>query len=121
MTLRAVYPTWQELNRAAAVEFQQADMRNSRTVSADNGDAAKTLIAGRHETTQRWATNLTAARAVTLDATAWNGARFRIVRTGGGAFNLDVGTGPLKSLAANTWCDVEFDGTAWFLSAYGAL
>jgi hypothetical protein len=66
---------------------------------------------------------LTANRAVAL-ATAGAVAGqtvFHIVRTGGGAFTLDIGTGPLKSLATNTWCDVRYDGTAYYLAAYGTL
>lgn len=63
---------------------------------------------------------LTADRAVTLPtANVPNGARFRIARTGTGAFGLSVGG--LKSLATNTWCEVEHNGTAWVLTAYGSL
>ena len=121
MTIRSTYPTYQEAVRAIASHVSENDKRNDRRVSADNGDAAATLYPGRFATTQRWDTTLTADRAVTLSTEAWNGARFRIVRTGSGAFNLNVGTGPLKALAANTWADVEFNGTAWALTAYGAL
>lgn len=41
--------------------------------------------------------------------------------TGLGAFTLDVGG--LKTIANSTaaFVDVEFDGTAWFLTGYGAL
>lgn len=93
-------------------------------VGADVGNAAKTLVTGRDEQTQVWDTALTAARAVTLSATgAVKGARFKIVRTANatGAFNLNVGTGPLKALAVGEWCIVEYNGTAWFLTSYGAL
>lgn len=65
---------------------------------------------------------LTADRAVTLatsDVPA--GAWLRITRTGTGAFNLNIGSGPLKALALNTWCEVVFNGSAWVLTAYGAL
>jgi hypothetical protein len=41
--------------------------------------------------------------------------------TATGAFNLNVGTGPLKALAVGQWCEVEYDGTAWFLSQFGSL
>lgn len=64
---------------------------------------------------------LTADRTLTLvttDAVAGK-TRFRIVRTGSGAFNLSVGG--LKNLATNTWCEVVFDGSAYVLTAYGAL
>jgi hypothetical protein len=93
-------------------------------VGADNGNAAKTLTVGMPEI-QRWNTALTADRAVTLSTTgAANGDWFRIVRGAGatGSFNLNVGTGPLKALAAaSTWCEVRFDGTAWVLTASGTL
>lgn len=93
-----------------------------RRVSADRGDAGATLTAGTDETTQRWATTLTADRTVTLSTTgAVNGDRFRIVRTGLGAFTLDVGG--LKTIASATaaWADVEFNGSAWVLTGYGTL
>ena len=86
------------------------------------GNAAATLTPGTSAPTQRWNSPLTADRAVTL-AAGDNGAKFRIVRTAAatGAFNLDVGTGPLKSLTPGTWCDVEFNGSSWFLTASGTL
>lgn len=68
---------------------------------------------------------LTAARAVALStAGAVEGMRWRVVRdaTATGAFALNVGTGPLKNLAAaGDWCDVAYDGAAWVLVATGAL
>ncbi len=91
-------------------------------VSADRGDTSQTLTAGTDAPTQRWATTLTADRAITLSTTgAVNGDRFRIVRTGLGAFTLDVGG--LKTIPSATaaWVDVEFDGTAWRLTGYGTL
>ena len=96
-----------------------------RGVSADNGDAAASLTVAAFVSTQVWNTPITADRAVTLSTTgAKSGDRFRIVRTAAatGAFNLNVGTGPLKAMAAaGSFCDVEYNGTAWILTAYGAL
>jgi hypothetical protein len=96
-----------------------------RQVSADNGDAAKTLIPKVDSELQRWNTALTAARAVTLNtAGATHGDHFRIVREAGatGAFNLNIGTGPLKALtAAGQFADVTFDGTVWRLTGNGSL
>ena len=93
--------------------------------SADNGNAAATLLVNSDEKTQIWNTALTADRAVTLSTTgALAGHRFRIIRTANatGAFNLNVGTGPLKAMGtAGSFADVEYDGSAWFLAAYGAL
>lgn len=63
-------------------------------------------------------------RSVTLSTTgAAAGMRKRVVRTAAstGAFNLNVGTGPLKALATGQWCEVVFDGTAWQLTAFGSL
>lgn len=96
----------------------------TNAVSADKGNAAATLTPGTSEHTNIWNTPISADRAVTLTTAAvQNGARFRIVRTAAatGAFNLNVGTGPLKALAVGQWCDVEFDGTAWVLTAFGSL
>jgi hypothetical protein len=53
------------------------------------------------------------------------GTAFKITRTASGAFNLNVldGTaGPtLKALAVNTWGEFAYNGTAYYLVAYGAL
>ena len=95
------------------------------SVSTDNGDAAVTLTAGKNALVQRWSTAITADRAVTLSTTgAYTGASFRVVResTCTGAFNLNVGTGPLKALGTSgTWCDVAFNGSTWQLTAAGSL
>jgi hypothetical protein len=62
---------------------------------------------------------------VTLNtAGATHGDHFRIVREAGatGAFNLNIGTGPLKALtAAGQFADVTFDGTVWRLTGNGSL
>lgn len=95
----------------------------SEAVKDDVGNSAATLVAGRDPQVQVWNTPLTADRAVTLDASHAIPSTFRIVRTAAatGAFNLNVGTGPLKALAAGQWCDVTFNGSAWVLSGYGSL
>jgi hypothetical protein len=87
-------------------------------------DAGITLTPFSSFTTNFWQSPLTADRAVTLSTTgAVSGVKFRIVRGAGatGAFNLNVGTGPLKALAAGQWCDVEYDGSVWRLAAAGSL
>lgn len=95
------------------------------SVSADKGNAGATLTVGSSEQTNVWNTAITADRAVTLSTTgAYNGAKFRIVRTANatGSFNLNVGTGPLKAMGtAGSFCEVEYDGSAWVLTAYGTL
>lgn len=88
------------------------------------GDVAVTLTPGTDSEYQRFITTLTADRAVTLSTTGvWPGAKFEIARPATGAFNVNVGTGPLKALAAGTWCEVVYDGgaAAWVLGKYGAL
>lgn len=107
----------------AAIIIDVLDPTDS--VSTDNGDAAATLTAGTSARTQIWNTAITADRAVTLSTTgAYNGAKFRIVRTASatGAFNLNVGTGPLKAMGtAGSFCEVEYNGSAWVLTTYGTL
>lgn len=90
-------------------------------VSANRGDTSPTLTMLDAEI-QRFATTLTANRTVTLPATGgYNGKSFRIVRTGLGAFTLDVGG--LKTIPSATaaWVDVAHDGSAWVLTGYGTL
>lgn len=66
---------------------------------------------------------LTADRTVTLTTTnaVAGKTKFRITRTGSGAFNLNVGSGPLVALAQNEWCEVTYDGSAYVLTAFGSL
>ncbi len=83
-------------------------------LSADRGDAAVALQVGRDVPIQRFATALTANRLVTLSTIdAFNGAWFRIVRSGLGPGELDVGG--LATIAGNMEACVEvmYDGTAW--------
>lgn len=65
---------------------------------------------------------LTADRAVTLPTSnVPNGARFHIARTGAGAFNLSITASTTKALTTNTWCTVEYNGSAWNVIAAGSL
>lgn len=65
---------------------------------------------------------LTADRTVTLDTVgAVAGYKIGFTRSGGGAFNLNVGTGPLKALATGQWCEVIYNGSAWLLKSFGSL
>ncbi len=95
-------------------------------MSVDKGDASATLTVGTSERTQRWATALTDERAATLSTTgAYNGARMRIERleTATGAFSLEVlvGTTRLIRLAPGQWCEAEYTGTTWIITAFGDL
>jgi hypothetical protein len=83
-------------------------------------DTGYTLTPGTSGEIQKNTATLTADRLVTLATkTAAEGDYFKITRSGSGAFNLSIGG--LKNLATNTWCEVRYDGSAWYLAAYGAL
>jgi hypothetical protein len=94
--------------------------RNGVTVLGDEAATLKNTIS---EQTQVFNSPLTAARAVTLStAGAVEGAKFMIVRTTAatGNYSLNVGTGPLRALnSPGQWCEVTYDGSAWFVSAAG--
>lgn len=66
---------------------------------------------------------LTAARPISLSTSgAVKGkTKYKVVRTGGGAFALNVGTGPLKALNTGEWAEFTFDGTAYYVSEFGTL
>jgi hypothetical protein len=100
-------------------------VHNADVISADKGDSSFTFNPGDIENVIYYNTALTAARSVTLNTGgAWKGLRVRVVRSASatGAFNLNVGSGPLKALAsASTWCDVMYNGSAWVLVANGSL
>jgi hypothetical protein len=92
--------------------------------SGDRGDADVTLTARATQPVQRFATALSANRTVTLSTTgAVGGDWFRVVRTGLGAFTLDVGG--LKTIPSATaaFVDVMYDETTagWRLTGYGTL
>lgn len=94
-----------------------------QSTSADRGDNSITIAVGTDAVTQRFATTLTANRTVTFSTSnAVNGDKFRITRTGGGAFNLGTtGTFNNKSLTQNQWADYEFSGSGWYLTGFGSL
>lgn len=68
---------------------------------------------------------LTADRKCTLNVLGiFAGCRFRISRTGGGAFNRNVWNSTanlIKPLATGQWGDFIYDGTNWMLAAFGPL
>lgn len=106
---------------SAANRIWHAGSFKGATVSADRGDASVTL-AITDAPIQRFAATLTANRTVTLPTTGnFNGAHFRVVRTGLGAFTLDVGG--LKTIPSATaaYVEVTHDGTAYRLTGYGTL
>lgn len=108
---------------SASITLDEWFRTHSVTADADNADV--TLTYCKSSSTLIYHTPITANRAVTLSTTgAASGATFRVVRDANctGAFNVNVGTGPLKSLtAAGQWCDVSYNGTSWILTASGSL
>lgn len=117
---------WQRLT-AAATDVLGTDWRavypplaGYQTIATDAGFTL-TPATSPYETLQTG--TLTADHAVTLStASAVAGVtKFRITRTGAGAFNLNVGTGPLKALATNPWAEFVYDGSAYRLAAAEAL
>jgi hypothetical protein len=105
--------TWQPLR----------DLGSQETI-ATNADFSRTPGTSAYHA--KHTGTLTADRAATLSKTAaLVGLSYKITRTGSGTFNLNVlngAAGPtLKALATNTWGEFAYDGTDYYLAAYGAL
>lgn len=86
------------------------------------GDVNATVAVATSAETLVFNTALSTNRTVTLSTTnAYNGAKCRITRltSASGVSTLDVGG--LKTLAAGQWCDVEYDGSSWVVTAFGSL
>lgn len=94
------------------------------------GNVNANLTFGTSKSTHRWNSPINADRTATLLRTgAVDGAKFRIDRTAAaiGSFNLTVrddnAGAPINlgTVAIGEWMDVEFDGTAWIVTARGSL
>jgi hypothetical protein len=104
--------------------FQPLRDLGSQETLATNADFTRTPGTSAYHT--KHTGTLTADRAATLSKTgALVGLSYKITRTGSGAFNLNVlngAAGPtLKALTTNTWGEFAYDGTDYYLAAYGAL
>jgi hypothetical protein len=98
-------------------KWRRASQSGTQTINS-NADLALTVLTNAEE--QRHVGTLTANRTITLASTnAYSGARFRVTRTGGGAFNLSLAG--LKTIVTNSWAEVIHDGGGWYLAAYGTL
>jgi hypothetical protein len=107
---------------AAVTGYVEITQPDSANISGDRGDVNFTLVTLVDNVHQRVTSALTANRVVTLSAlNAHRGAKFRVVRSGLGAFTLDVGGLKVIPAATAAFVDVEHDGTAWRLAAYGVL
>jgi len=121
-----LFPIWEIIRTGSTVIGVVQDVVPPLpiNVSATRGDNSVTLRAGVDEEIQRWSTTLTGNKTVTLSVVgAWEGAHFRIVRSGLGAFTLNVGG--LKTIASATaaFVDVHYSASAsgWVLTGYGTL
>lgn len=116
--VRRLMVVFDRLQRALA---QTNRGQGTAPLGANVGDSNATLTVGQPPI-QQWTSALTANRTVTLATTgALNGDRFRIVRTGLGAFTLTVGAVKTMPAATAAWAEVHYDGTAWRLTGYGTL
>ncbi len=102
--------------------LESAEKRGTTSV----GDSSVTLTVGSSTVEQRWANSLTAERTATLATTgAWQGARFHLQReeAAGGSYSLEVlvGSTRLIRLAPGEWAEVVFNGTTWYVAAFGRL
>ncbi len=100
-------------NTDLSISAQHADITNNSnvTIGPSSGFGPLITLSG----------TLTADRTMTLSTTgAIEGqTRFKINRTGGGAFNWSIGG--LKNLATGQWCEVAYNGSAYYLVAFGSL
>ena len=91
-------------------------------ISTDNtvdlvGDTDKTLTVGSSHSVQNWNTTLTANRTITLDTTdASDGDRWTIYRTGGGDFDLIIGS--VKTTGIKSTTITEYRNGSWILISY---
>lgn len=92
----------------------------------DNGDTSPTFTVGSSNTEQRFTSALTADRTATLATSgAWQGAKFRVVRTEAATGNFSlivaVGSTTLIRLAPGQWADFEYTGSTWVAVGFGDL
>lgn len=100
-----------------------------RALAGDRGDQDVTITPESDSTEQQFNTALTADRTLVLAAPATTNTKshwFRVTRAAAGAFNLNVrnlsGGGSLvKAMPTGSWAEFVYNGSAWFLRAYGAL
>jgi hypothetical protein len=118
--------SYTHIKKHTLTSVNSAEEIQTKRIGGNQGDAAVTLALDSSPTVVMYNTALTADRAVTLPASGRPGYTYRVVRQAGatGAFNVNVGSGPLKALgSASTWCEVTWSGpsAAWILTAAGSL
>jgi hypothetical protein len=127
-TVSLVYPF------DASVNLVHVTLHDQNHFTADAGNAAVTLYIkdatnGTNANVVLYNTAITADRAVNLPtANLFPGARYRVIRTAAatGAFNVNVGVGPIKALAVGQWVEVllELDTSGvftWREIAFGSV
>jgi len=91
--------------------WKRVDLNDS--ISADNGDANITLLAGA-EVIQLFDTALTVNRTVTLPtANLFKGMRFKIVYTTASAFTLTIGSLYTFGIGDAGFIEIQYNGTDW--------
>jgi hypothetical protein len=118
--------TYTHIKKHTLTSVNSAEEIQTRRVGGNQGDADVIVALDSTPTIIPFNSAITADRAVTLPASGRPGYTYRVMRQAGatGAFNINVGTGPLKALAsASTWCEVTWSGPsgAWILTAAGSL
>jgi len=96
---------------AANGRWKRLDL--SRSMSADNGDANLTLVAG-DECIQLFDTVLTVNRTVTLPTVnLFKGMRFNLIYTTASAFTLAIDSVYTFGVGDSGTIDIQYDGTDW--------
>jgi len=113
---------YQDTRRRLAFTANSVRILLPRPLVQTYGDEDVTVNVTDNAETLRFNTALSTNRTVTLSATlAYNGAKFRVFRTAAATGASTLSVGGLKTLAVGQWCDVEHDGSAWRLTAFGSL
>jgi hypothetical protein len=109
------------IGKSSVVAWPTGTERILSSRTANIGDNNTTPTVGSNAPVIIWNNTLTDNRTASISTTgAVTGDRFTFLRTGGGNFSANVGTG-LAYLFQNGWCDVEYNGSAWIKTRQGSF
>jgi len=94
------------------------DVNKGEAVITQQDNTSPTLTLGTDNQEQEWYTALTANRTITLATSGDDFQRFKIYRTAGGAFTLDVGGVKTIPASINAVVEVEYRSGTWYLVDY---